>query len=165
MNIAFFTLWLIIIILLGFFIYLTHENVKQIHDAKMEPFVLTSASAQYCYPNSSLENLYPINNTKACTINNQATLTYKFNNPGFLNGIDVLVDIAPTDYLTACSGLCNSYNPLTNGCNDNVTNNPTYFSCLSKLKPTSLCLQPAMPIAYLDGSPYYLKQTSQTGCV
>lgn len=164
MNISFFVLWLIIILLLVVFGILAFENVKQIHKAKDEPFVLTSGSADYCYPNSSLENLFPITNTNACVINNEDTLTYRFSNPKFLDGVNVLVDIGPTGYLTACSGFCANYNPLTNGCNDTVATNPTYFNCVAALKPTNLCLQPAMPIAYLDGTPYYLKQSDQTGC-
>jgi hypothetical protein len=165
MNIAFFTFWILIFILLGFFIFLSVENIKQIQTLKNDPYEINNSALQFCYPGGNIENLYPVTTTKPCTIGGVETLTYKFNNPAFLNNSPVLVNLAPTDYLTACSGFCVNYDPLQNVCNDTNRSNPKYFDCTAKLKPTGNCIQSALPIAYIGQDAYYLYQTNQAGCL
>jgi hypothetical protein len=184
MNIPFFTFWIIIFILLGIFIFLSVENIKQVNVFKDDPYQINNSAIQFCYPGGNIENLYPITSAGPCFRGGVETLSYKFNNKNFLNDAKVLVDLAPTDYLTACSGFCIKYDPLQKVCNDTTTNNPRYYDCISRLKPTGECLQSAMPIAYIksgdvkyaiiDGKsiavytdttqPYYLKQTNQADC-
>jgi len=177
MNIAFFTFWLIIFIMLGFFIFLSVENIKQITEFKNDPYQIDNSALQLCYPGGNIENLFPITIDIPCKIGDVETVTYKFNNPEFLNNAKVLVDLAPTDYLTACSGFCFRYDPLQKVCNDTNTSNPIYYECIARLKPVGSCLQSAMPIAFIKTSnvidnqsvdasqPYYLKQSNQFGCL
>jgi len=161
MNLAFFMLWIVIIVLLIAFCILAAQNVKQINE-EQQPFSFDTVTETYCYPNRNIENL-PLAPNYCCIYDGVTTpyLKYSFG-PDNLNM--TLQPNLSVDYLELCKGYCKNYNVLNSVCNDTQTGNPGYYYCIDKLKPIDKCIERSMPIARIGTTPYFARQSSLEQC-
>ena len=162
MNLPFFILWILILILLIVFCVLAGQNIKQIYTQNNEPFTFDTKSQSYCFPSGNIESLPEVQ--KFCCIKDGAiNANRQFILTPYNNKL-VIQAYTPTDYLEVCKTFCLNYNILTNACQDTQAGNPGYFSCINQLKPVDKCIQSSMPIARLGNVPYYAKEASWDNC-
>lgn len=165
MNIAFFLLWVFIFLLTAVFLFFAIDNIKGITDEQNNPYNFPPSVESLCYPSNNINLLPIVTSNFCCKIAGNLTTKKPYQNPSFLDGSPVLVDIAPISYQQACDALCYNFDPLQNVCNDSEPLNPVYYNCLNLLKPVGLCTQKSMPIARVDETAYYMVQGNQDGCL
>ena len=108
MNLPFYILWILILILLIVFCVLAGQNIKQIYKQNNEPFSFNTKSQTYCFPNGKIESLPEVQ--KFCCINNGIVTPYRqFNITPYGNKLVIQAETS-IDYLEICKPFCLNYN-------------------------------------------------------
>ena len=182
-NIAFIIVWLIVFITLGYLILQATRNVREIKESKLTYTLNTSDIS--CYPNGDIQEL-PLLGNQCCVINGETTTLRPFTIPYY--NLDVIVDTIIIPFQDACYGFCENINPVDGSCQDLSTGQGQYAKCIQALIPVSQtiggtvvvssnisgqgkttdiqgCTTSALPVAYLNDTPYYvsIKRYTRSG--
>jgi hypothetical protein len=152
MNISLLLLIILIFICLAFLCYESFRNTQQVLSEKNTYILNLNKSS--CFPNQDIKNLPSINtNTmKCCAENGIKSSKMPFS---ITPTLKMIIDTENTDYKSACLGYCQTFDS-NNECVDGI--DTLYGSCISKLKPTTTCYEPALPVAQTNGTILYYAQ-------
>lgn len=150
MNAAFLILWIVVFIILVIFIIAAIRNVQQVSDNKN--IYVVNFNQDTCYPNGNADNL-PVLENSCCVVDGETTSKRRY----FLESanLNFLVDTYPVSYASVCYDFCQNIDAKTGRCLDTLADYPV---CIQALKPPVGCLDYALPLAQVKGTPYYAQQ-------
>lgn len=149
MNLPLILSLLLLVILLGVFIYYASDNIKEVTDNK-GVYTLPVLN-NLCYPNGQITNLPETSNQ--CCVNFGTKTTRQIipiDSP--INIYNLLIDKTPVIPTNVCYSFCQKRDFATNTCLD-ITGQ--YVSCINALKVPDGCFDMTLPVARSDNIPYY----------
>lgn len=157
MNTAFLILWLLLAFLLVILIY---QGIRNINNAKNDKQVyVIDFNQNLCFPNGDSNALPPVPTT-CCVTNGTISANRPYISPVNPN-LGFILNSNPVNFEQVCYDYCQNINIKTGKCDDDSSS--LYSQCLNLLAPVNGCYDSAMPLAQLNGIPYYAQEPYLAG--